>query len=108
MNCSSAYKYSFLSEDGRCFAFDNRANGYARGEGVVAIVLKRLDDALRDHDPIQALVRNTGINQDGKTAGITFPSQKAQENLVKRTYAEAGLDPGDTCYVEAHGKCSQK
>ncbi|EHK50965.1 polyketide synthase [Trichoderma atroviride IMI 206040] len=88
---------------GKSFGFDNRAEGYGRGEGVSTIVLKSLDAAIRDGDPIRAVIRETGSNQDGKTPTITSPSQEAQEALIKATYARAGLNPIDTGYVESHG-----
>ncbi|KAF2729917.1 ketoacyl-synt-domain-containing protein [Polyplosphaeria fusca] len=94
---------ALISKDGRSFAFDSRANGYGRGEGVATIVLKRLDDALRDGDPIQAVIKETALNQDGKTDTITTPSQEAQIALIRRVYKKAGLDPKDTGYFEAHG-----
>ncbi|OBT45611.1 Type I Iterative Polyketide synthase (PKS) [Pseudogymnoascus sp. WSF 3629] len=93
----------FFSADGKCYTFDHRATGYARGEGVVCIVLKPLNDAIRDGDPIRAVIRESGVNQDGRTAGITLPSSEAQERLIKSTYLRAGLDPLDTGYVEGHG-----
>lgn len=93
----------FLSPEGRCFSFDDRANGFARAEGVAAIVLKPLDHAIRDGDPIQAVIRASLLNQDGRTSGITMPSQSAQVRMIKRIYSDAGLDPRDTCYIEAHG-----
>ena len=93
-----------LSPDGRCYAFDDRGkSGFGRGEGTVCIILKRLSDAIRDGDPIRALVRNTGVNQDGRTNGITMPSGKAQSSLIESVYRSAGLDPLETDYVEAHG-----
>ncbi|RMZ66367.1 polyketide synthase [Pyrenophora seminiperda CCB06] len=94
---------ALISKDGRSFAFDSRANGYGRGEGVATIVLKRLDDAIRDGDPIQAVIKETGLNQDGKTETITTPSQAAQIELMQRVYKKGGLDPKDTGYFEAHG-----
>jgi acyl transferase domain-containing protein len=93
----------FLSPDGRCFSFDERANGYGRGEGFGAVIIKRLDDALRDLDPIRAIIRATGTNQDGRTPGIVQPSAEAQSSLIKETYQKAGLDMSRTKYVEAHG-----
>ena len=92
-----------LNSDGKCFPFDSRGSGYGRGEGVATIVLKRLDDAVRAHDCIRAIIRHTGVNQDGKTAGIFVPDQQAQENLVRGMYSDLSLDPGDAQYVEAHG-----
>lgn len=62
---------NFLSPDGKCFTFDSRANGYGRGEGVGFVVLKRLDDALKDNDPIRAVIRGTHASQDGRTAGLS-------------------------------------
>ncbi|KAI0550654.1 hypothetical protein F4679DRAFT_594564 [Xylaria curta] len=93
----------FLSPDSRCYAFDSRANGYARGEGICMLVVKHIDDAIRDGDPIRAVIRGTGINQDGKTAGIVLPDQDAQVDLIRQTYELAGLNPADTQYAELHG-----
>lgn len=93
--------------DGRCYVFDSRGAGYARGEGVVTLVLKRLDDAVRDGDNVHAIIRNSGLNQDGKTAGISLPNPVAQANLMRRVYKSAGLNPRDTGYVEAHGTGTQ-
>ena len=67
------------------------------------MVLKRLDDALRAGDKIRGIIRNTGVGQDGKTTGITLPSQEAQQNLINSVYHSAKLDPRDTTYFEAHG-----
>ncbi|KAF3012580.1 t1pks [Neopestalotiopsis sp. 37M] len=92
-----------LSPDGKSYAFDHRANGYGRGEGVATIVIKRLDDALACGDPVRAVIRETFLNQDGKTETITTPSQAAQEELMHECYRRAGLDPRDTQYFEAHG-----
>ncbi|RHZ48345.1 hypothetical protein CDV55_100373 [Aspergillus turcosus] len=93
----------FLSPDGQSYAFDSRANGYGRGEGVAAIILKRLDEALQDGDPIRAVIRETALNQDGRTPTITTPSQTAQIEMIQSCYRRAGLDPAQTSYVEAHG-----
>lgn len=94
---------AFLSEAGRSYAFDSRASGYGRGEGSATVVIKRLDHALRDKDPIRAVVRATALNQDGKTETITTPSQEAQAALIRECYKKAGLNPADTTYFEAHG-----
>jgi acyl transferase domain-containing protein len=99
----SLSRLRFLSPDGICHTFDHRANGYARGEGVGILVIKKLSDALRDQDTIRAVIRGTHINQDGKTPSITVPSSSAQANLIRETYRKAGLDLADTCYFEAHG-----
>jgi acyl transferase domain-containing protein len=92
-----------LGPDGKSYAFDSRANGYGRGEGVGTIVIKRLRDALAAGDPIRAVIRETYLNQDGKTETITSPSQPAQEALIRECYRRAGLSPRDTQYFEAHG-----
>ncbi|KAH8817121.1 putative polyketide synthase [Xylogone sp. PMI_703] len=97
----------FLGPDGKCHTFDSSANGYGRGEGVASIILKPLDTALRDNDPIRAIVRGTATNHDGKTPGISLPSQKAQEDLIRSAYHSAGLDMSDTGYFEAHGTGTQ-
>ncbi|KAF1935948.1 ketoacyl-synt-domain-containing protein [Clathrospora elynae] len=96
-------KLHMLNDDGRCYAFDSRGNGYARSEGVATVVLKRLADAVEAGDPIRAIIRNTGVNQDGKTNGILLPNSQAQEELMRSIHVDAGLDPGLTVYVEAHG-----
>lgn len=95
--------FNFLSPDSRSWSFDERSNGYARGEGFACIIVKRLDDALRDGDTIRAVIRNTGSNQDGRTPGITQPSQDAQMELIARTYELAKLDMEPTRFFEAHG-----
>ena len=94
---------NFLSPDGRCYAFDERANGYARGEGITCIVIKSLASALEDGDTIRAIVRGTGVNSDGRTPGVTQPNSKAQISLIRETYERFGLDISSTRYFEAHG-----
>ncbi|KAL8861949.1 MAG: hypothetical protein Q9178_001819 [Gyalolechia marmorata] len=91
-----------LSADGRCYSWDSRASGYGRGEGVGALILKRLDDALRDGDHVHAVIRETAVNQDGKTTTISSPSMEAQQKLIEDCYKRAGLDLAETGYVEAH------
>lgn len=98
-----ANRRRLFGEEGLCYTYDSRGSGYGRGEGVVSLVLKPLDHAIRDGDNIRALIRNTGANQDGRTNGITFPSSEAQANLMRSVYHSAGLDPSETGYVEAHG-----
>lgn len=93
----------FLSPNGRSYSFDARANGYAKGEGLGMVVLKRVDDAIRDGDMIRAVVRATAINQDGRTPGITQPSRKAQTDNILSAYQAAGLGLDATGYFEAHG-----
>ncbi|KAI0896065.1 hypothetical protein F4806DRAFT_502417 [Annulohypoxylon nitens] len=94
---------SFLSPDGKSMAFDHRANGYSRGEGVSVIVVKSLADALRDHDVIRAVIRGTSVTQDGRTPGINLPSSEAQEALIRAAYTNAGLSLAQTGFFEAHG-----
>ncbi len=96
-------KGGFLSADGRCKAFDSRANGYVRGEGAGIVVLKPLDAAIADGDPIYAVVRGTAVNQDGRSNGITQPRREAQEALVREACRRAGVAPSEIQYVEAHG-----
>lgn len=91
-----------VGADGRCYAWDTRAQGYGRGEGVAALVLKPLEAALRDGDRVHAVIRNSALNQDGKTTTITSPSMDAQVRLINDCYLRAGLDPVDTGFVEAH------
>ena len=94
---------SMLSPDGRCRAFDHRANGYVRSEGVGVVILKPLGAALADGDPIYAVVRGSAINQDGRTNGMTVPSEHAQQAMLREALAAAGIAPADVDYVEAHG-----
>src|SRR5262249_12925593 len=96
-------RLSMLSPDGRCKAFDARANGFVRGEGAGMLVLKPLALALADHDRIYALIRATGVNQDGRTPGMTVPSLESQAALVRDCCRLAGISPGAIQYVEAHG-----
>ena len=96
-------KGHFLSRDGECKSFDSRADGYGRGEGAAAVLLKPLAAAIRDGDPILATVVGTGSNQDGHTPGISMPSGEAQRALVEQVCREYELDPSDVRYVECHG-----
>jgi acyl transferase domain-containing protein/acyl carrier protein len=96
-------KGHYLSPQGRCRAFDSRADGYVRGEGAGVVLLKPLAAALHDDDPIYAVIRATGVNQDGQTAGISLPNQDAQEQLITSVYQQAGVLPGEVQYIEAHG-----
>ncbi|KAL1843114.1 hypothetical protein VTJ49DRAFT_3061 [Mycothermus thermophilus] len=92
-----------LSDTGRSIAFDDRGTGFGRGEGCGMLVLKPLEQALRDNDTIRAVIVGTGLNQDGKTPGITMPNGTAQEELIKQVYRNSGLDPNQCGFVEAHG-----
>ncbi|KAF5707998.1 polyketide synthase [Fusarium mundagurra] len=93
----------FLSPDGVCYSFDERANGYARGEGVIAVVLKPVQAAIENGDMIRAVIRSIGSNQDGHTPILTQPSSQSQEELIRHVYKQAGLSMSGTRYVEAHG-----
>lgn len=100
-------KGRFLSDHGNCRAFDASASGYVRGEGAAMILLKPLDAALADGDPIHAVIEGTGVNQDGRTPGISLPSSEAQEELMREVYERAGVAPAAVDYVEAHGTGTQ-
>jgi hypothetical protein len=93
----------FLSPCGLCYSFDERANGYARGEGFGVVILKLLRDALRDCDTIRAVIRASGSNHDGRSLGLTQPSNVSQKAIIRQTYAAGGLDLDQTRYFEAHG-----
>ncbi|MGV0643805.1 SDR family NAD(P)-dependent oxidoreductase [Mycolicibacterium sp. XJ2546] len=92
-----------LAPDGRCKTFDAAADGYVRGEGCGVVVLKRLEDAIRDGDPIRAVIRGSAINQDGASGGLTVPNGVAQKRVIADALKRAGLDPSAVGYLEAHG-----
>lgn len=96
-------KARMLSPTGQCRTFDDSADGIVMSEGVGAVVLKRLSDAERDGDQIHGVILASGINQDGRTNGITAPSVKSQIALERRIYREHGIDPESISYIEAHG-----
>ncbi|MEE2855687.1 MAG: type I polyketide synthase [Actinomycetota bacterium] len=96
-------KSGFLSPDGRCKAFDESADGYARGEGGAVVVIKPLEQALGDGDQIYAQILGTAVSQDGRTDGITVPSAQAQEAAIATALRRAGVRPDEVGYVEAHG-----
>lgn len=96
-------KLGMLSPDGRCKAFDNHANGFVPGEGAGIVVLKELDQAIADNDHIYGVISASGINQDGKTNGITAPSAMSQVNLLRAIYEDNQIDPASIDYVETHG-----
>ena len=95
-------RLKMFSREGRSFAFDARANGYGRGEGCTGVLLKPLAAALRDGDHIRAVIRNSVLNQDGRTPGISVPSALAQKEAIRRAYRQAKLALRAD-YVEAHG-----
>lgn len=96
-------KAKMLSPSGRCKTFDARGEGYARGEGCGLVVLKRLADARADGDPIRAVIRAVGCNQDGRSNGLTAPSSRAQSELIRDVLRRAGVAAHEVSYIEAHG-----
>ncbi|KAI1826375.1 hypothetical protein F4861DRAFT_537222 [Xylaria intraflava] len=98
-------KISILSPTSTCHTFDAAADGYGRAEGAGALFIKRLSDAIRDGDPIRGVIRSTAVNTNGKVEGmgITHPSVKGQERVVRMAYEKANLDPNQTAYAELHG-----
>src|SRR5215813_1325237 len=96
-------KARMLSADGRCKTFDAAADGYVRGEGCGVIVIKRLSDAIADGDNVLALIRGTGVNQDGPSGGLTVPSGPSQEAVIRQALANGGVEPSQISYIEAHG-----
>ncbi len=92
-----------LAPDGRCKTFDAAADGYVRGEGCGVIVVKRLDDAIRDGDRIRAVIRGSAINQDGASGGLTVPNGVAQQRVIAEALQRSGVAPADVGYLEAHG-----
>ncbi|KAI1383554.1 hybrid PKS-NRPS PsoA [Hypoxylon trugodes] len=98
---------NMLSPTGRSRMWDTNADGYARGEGFAAVIIKTLKKSQADHDSIESIIRNTGVNQDGRSTGLTVPSATAQAQLIASTYAGCGLDcqteSGRCQYFEAHG-----
>jgi acyl transferase domain-containing protein len=92
-----------LATDGRCKTFDESANGYVRSEGAGLVVLKRLTNALADHDHIWGLIRGGAVNQDGASGGLTVPNGPAQQRVIRKAMENAGVAPEDVDYVEAHG-----
>ena len=96
-------KLKALSPDGKCKTFDAAADGYGRGEGCGIVVLKRLSDAVKDGDNIQAVIRGSAVNHDGPSSGLTVPNKLAQEKLIQQALKAAKVEPDKVSYVEAHG-----
>lgn len=97
-------KGGFLSPDGYCKSFDASGNGYVRGEGAGVIIIKPLEQAIKDGDNIYALIRNTVANSDGHTIdGLTVPNEYAQIEMLKKAYGDVGINPKDVDFIEAHG-----
>ncbi len=96
-----------LSPTGQCHTFDTKADGFVPGEGVGVVVLKRLSRALADGDTIIGVIKASGLNQDGRTSGITAPSGPAQTALEATVHERGGIDPNEITLVEAHGTGTQ-
>ncbi|MDB6055949.1 MAG: beta-ketoacyl synthase, partial [Verrucomicrobiales bacterium] len=92
-----------LAADGRCKTFDAAADGFGRGEGCGAVVLKKLSQAIADNDQIWAVIPGSAVNHDGASSGLMVPSEEAQEQLLRSALADAGKKPADISYLEAHG-----
>ncbi|MEM0672018.1 SDR family NAD(P)-dependent oxidoreductase [Dickeya oryzae] len=103
------YKYmtyglaDMYSTDGRCRTFGDGGNGFVSGEGVGAVLLKPLSQAVKDQDNIYAVIKGSAINHVGHVSGITVPSPVAQADLMLRCYEKTGIDPRTISYIEAHG-----
>ncbi|KAI9148345.1 putative polyketide synthase protein [Paramyrothecium foliicola] len=96
------------SPTGLCHTFDISADGYVKAEAVSAVILKRLDDAIRDRDPIRGVIRGSSTNSDGRTPGIASPSAEAQAVAIRAAYRRAGItDYNGTAYLECHGTGTQ-
>ncbi|WP_295926418.1 SDR family NAD(P)-dependent oxidoreductase [uncultured Xanthomonas sp.] len=93
----------FLSSDGRCRAFGANGDGYVPGEGVGAVMLKRLSQAIQDGDHVYGVIKATSLNHGGKTNGYTVPNQLGQTNVIGKALSQAGWDPRSIDYIEAHG-----
>lgn len=96
-------KAGMLSPDGICKAFDKSANGYVRSEGAGVVLIKSLENALRDNDQIYAVIRGSASNHDGQASGISAPNGESQEAVIKQACFNAGISPKDIDYFEAHG-----
>nr|WP_240464227.1 SDR family NAD(P)-dependent oxidoreductase [Paenibacillus apiarius] len=92
-----------LSADGKCYAFDKRANGMVPAEAVAVVVLKRLSQAEADRNPVYATIVGSGINYDGKTNGITAPSGQSQTKLLKEVYERFHIHPEEISHIVTHG-----
>ncbi len=93
----------FISTKGHCESFGEGGDGYIPGEGVGVVLLKRLDEAIRDGDQIYGIIQGSAINHGGKTNGYTVPNPNAQRNAIERALSESGIDPRRISYIEAHG-----
>ena len=92
-----------LSPTGKIHAFSNDADGFIRSDGAGVLVLKRVDDALAADDNILAVIKGSAVNSDGHSNGLTAPNPEAQVDVLQRAYADAGVNPSEVDYIEAHG-----
>jgi acyl transferase domain-containing protein/surfactin synthase thioesterase subunit len=99
----SLYRFNMMAADGRCKAFDSRADGFVRAEGCGLVVLKRLSDALASRDRIYAVICGSALGQDGRSNGLTAPNPLAQVAVLKDALANAHVDPAAVTYIETHG-----
>jgi acyl transferase domain-containing protein/acyl carrier protein len=99
----AAYQIGMLARDGRCRAFDRRADGFSVGEGAGAVLLERLEDAQRNRRRIRAVARGSAVNQNGRSDGITAPQRQAQADVIRQALARGAARPQDVVFVEAHG-----
>ena len=102
-NTVALSKYQMMAPDGRCKAFDAAADGFVRGEGCGVVVLKPLEDAMADRDPILALIMGSAANQDGLSSGLTVPNGPAQESVIRAALERAKVKSSEIDYVETHG-----
>lgn len=96
-------KTHVMAADGRCKAFDSRADGFVRSEGCGIVVLKKLSDAIQDADRVLAVIRATAVNQDGRSSGLTVPNGPSQQDVIRKALVNAGVVARQVQYVEAHG-----
>lgn len=98
------FHFGVLSKGASSKSFDEDADGYARGEAVSMVYIKKLEDAIRDGNPIRAVIRSAVSNTDGKTTGLTNPSGVVHESLIRSAYRAAGLESeiGRTGFFECH------
>lgn len=94
---------SMLSPTGLCRPFDASADGYVRSEGAIVVVLRSMSSALKSRNRIHAVIVGSGINQDGRTTGMSLPSPDSQRQLLEQVYGDFRVDPADLSYLEAHG-----
>ena len=97
-----------FSPTGKCHTFDAKADGYIKAEGVNAVLVKRLKDAIRDGDPIRAIIRGSASNNNGRGTGLSAPSTEAQASAMRTAYANARItDFSATSFLECHGTGTQ-